>query len=423
MEHIIEKYYSKDNKVNNKKFIDVFESICINIEYWLSKEIFKNDISRIIYATDDNAFRKRIELLDNGKNENEQLTPEILDLPFGIYSVAGDIEPDDSDSTKRSVSNSVSGIYFPDEEINQRRVAVKQKFKAILFFNNRKTLREAFQLLFWEKEPEYEIHMYNEIEWRNRIIKLPMAIKIDELKSNSSEYKETDFLTKNEIFTITVEFTVRTYQLLINNIQKIFQLPMRFSNFIDTYEEDEEHIDYFTEQVVLLWAGQKFDIDVDSSKVDEDSEEIRAVKRVFDKNPYNIDVKRMPNDFTVDTITSYFEDNNSAGLLSYSFDEENSTTTSVRINYEIEKPEKLEELIFNIPTYKPVIVTDKEKTFIDINNLSEDSKYNIGITLKLNNGKIYYYNLTTQTKRDPNSKAPKKDKINYKAGLLGMHSY
>ena len=186
-----------------------------------------------------------------------------------------------------------------------------------------------------------------------------MAIKIDELKSNSSEYKETDFLTKNEIFTITVEFTVRTYQLLINNIQKIFQLPMRFSNFIDTYEEDEEHIDYFTEQVVLLWAGQKFDIDVDSSKVDEDSEEIQAVKRVFDKNPYNIDVKRMPNDFTVDTITSYFEDNNSSGLLSYSFDEENSTTTSVRINYEIEKPEKLEELIFNIPTYKPVIVTDK----------------------------------------------------------------
>ena len=133
------------------------------------------------------------------------------------------------------------------------------------------------------------MHMYNEIEWRNRIIKLPMAIKIDELKSNSSEYKETDFLTKNEIFTITVEFTVRTYQLLINNIQKIFQLPMRFSNFIDTYEEDEEHIDYFTEQVVLLWAGQKFDIDVDSSKVDEDSEEIQAVKRVFDKNPYNIE--------------------------------------------------------------------------------------------------------------------------------------
>ena len=39
------------------------------------------------------------------------------------------------------------------------------------------------------------------------------------------------------------------------------------------------------------------------------------------------------------------------------------------------------------------------------------------------NGKIYYYNLATQTKRDPNSKAPKKDKINYKAGLLGMHSY
>ena len=140
MEHIIEKYYSKDNKVNNKKFIDVFESICINIEYWLSKEIFKNDISRIIYATDDNAFRKRIELLDNGKNENDVLTPEILDLPFGIYSVAGDIEPDDSDSTKRSVSNSVSGIYFPDEEINQRRVAVKQKFKAILFFNNRLVL-------------------------------------------------------------------------------------------------------------------------------------------------------------------------------------------------------------------------------------------------------------------------------------------
>lgn len=423
MEHIIETYYSKNNPVNNKKFIDAFESTCIGIEYWLSTEIFDNDIKRVIYATDDNAFRKRLELLDKGKNEDDEFKPESLDIPFAVYSVAGDQEPDDQDVSRRSASNSVTGIFFPDDDMNMRRISVMQKFKSILFFNNRKTTREAYQKLFWEKEPEYPIMFFDRIEWRNHLVDLPVFIKIDDLKTNSSEYKETDFLTKNEIFTITIEFTVRTYQLLINNSRKIFQLPMKFSNFIDTYEEDEEHIDYFTEQVVLNWAGQKFDIDVDSDKVDTESEELASVKRVFDKNPYNLDIKRMPNDFTIDTITAYFEDNNTVGLKSYSFDEENSTTTSVRINYEFYEPDKLEEIIFNIPTYKPVVITDNEKTFVDIEGLSEDSKYNIAITLKYKNNKIYYYNLATQTKRDPNSKAPKKDRINYKAGLLGMHSY
>lgn len=423
MEHIIDNYYDKNNPVNKKKFIDTFMSTCINIEYWFAKEIFQDDISRIIYATDDNAFRKRVQLLDAGKNEYDILKPETLDIPFGVYSVAGDQEPDDQDASRRSASNSVTGIYFPDDEMRMRRIPVMQKFKAILFFNNRKAAREAYQLLFWEKEPEYPIMFYNNIEWRNHDVNLPCFIKIDELKTNSSEYKETDFLTKNEIFTITVEFTVRTYQLLVNNIKKIFQLPMKFSNFIDTYEEDEEHIDYFTEQVILTWAGQKFDIDVNPEHIDEESEDYQKVKRVFDKNPFNLDTKRIPNDFTIDTITSYFEDNNSAGLISYTFDEENSTTTSVRINYELEVPDKFEEISFYIPSYEPTIITDKEKTFVDIEGLSEDSKYNIAITLKLKNGKIYYYNIATQTKQDPESKAPKKEKINYKAGLLGMHSY
>lgn len=423
MEFIVDNYYNKNNPVNAKKFIDAYESTCIGIEYWLSTEIFQNDISRIIYATDDNAFRKRVELLDGGKNEDGEFKPEMLDLPFGIYSPAGDPEPDDQDISRKSISNSVTGIYFPEEDLRMRKIPTMQKFKAILFFNNKKALREAYQLLFWEKEPEYPIQFYDTIEWRNTEVKLPVFIKIDDLKTNSGEYKETDWLTKNEIYTITMEFTVRTYQLLINNIKKIFQLPMKFSNFIDTYEEDEEHIDYYTEQVILTWAGAKFKIDTDAENVNTDSEEYQSAKKVFDKNPYNLDTKRIPNDYTIDTITSYFEDYDVTELKTYLWNEELSTTTESVIDYTLSKPDNLESITFMIPTYEPIVITDKENTQVKFEGLSENSSYNMSITLKTKNGKNQYFNLKVSTKADPASKAPKKEKINYAAGLLGMHSY
>lgn len=63
-EEFIQKNYFNSTNI---KFVDVHRSNKVSIEAWLSKLIFHDDLSRIIYSAQDIAFRKRIESLEIGR--------------------------------------------------------------------------------------------------------------------------------------------------------------------------------------------------------------------------------------------------------------------------------------------------------------------------------------------------------------------
>ena len=115
---------------------------------FLPKEFFKGDFSRVIYSAQDIVFRRRIELLDSGK-DGEQMNVTNLNLPFCSYMQVGDPEEDDRLATKNA-SLAVLGIYQEDLGKNLRTVAVKTKYKATLFFHRRDDIRLAHQLMFWD---------------------------------------------------------------------------------------------------------------------------------------------------------------------------------------------------------------------------------------------------------------------------------
>lgn len=408
-----------------KKYVDIYRSINASIEWWISKLLFHDDLKRIVYATQDIAFRKRIETLDKGKNDEAPLKAEMLDLPFATYSQVGDVEPDDRPAAVNA-GESVDGVYFADEDRLMRSLAVMIKYKVVCFFSRRDDVQVAQQLTMWEQEPKSPIWLYSNVIWRNMKIDIPTFITVDNINTNP-DYKETDWLTKNKIFPMEIELTVRTYQLLINNVDKIIQLPIRFSKYKDTFEEDDPKETFLTEEVVLQWAAEKFDINIDEKDVDTENEDYRLFSPYFVEKQVTIPEQiasciKVPNEYTTDIIRGYWERDTSCVLNAYKYDEIKSTSNRARIAFKI-KPDTFQyfdRMVIYVPTKKPVKITDCHSTEAYIENLYPNSTYKATLTVYATDGTLANYFLTFTTKNSEDNFAPQPEKINKVNGLVGM---
>lgn len=421
-------WFSQISQTNSLKWIDTHRSSQCSIEWFLSKLFFNNDLTRVVYTTQDKAFQKRINLLDKEKNADGILRAESLDLPYACYWQQGDPEPDDRMASVNA-SQAVSGIYYETEDLTMRSTATKTKYKVVCFFSRRDEIREAYHLLFQEHVPSYPIHMYTTVMWRNIPIELPTNITIENVTTNP-DYKETEWLTKNRIFMMEIEMTVRSYNLLINNVGKVIQLPIRFGNIEDTFEEDEEHVDYFTEEVILKWAPQKFGLNFNTADIDKTNPEYIEKKwkllkdsDLTDDEKEHLDVQ-VPNRYTTDIIKAYFEDDPPQfDMCEYLFDEEKSTPYSAHIKYkfDIEQTELFGRVIFSIPTKEDVIVYDVNQTEIDFPNLHPNSEYKMSIRLFDKDDHLTVYNLKFKTPNCEENHSPQPERINFFNGLVGMH--
>lgn len=420
------------SELTDKKFIDVHLSIKVAVEWFLAK-LFKDDYTRVIYSAQDIVFRKRIEYLDNKSSydANAQIEPETLDLPFASYNATSDPEKDDRPNSV-SAAQAIIGEWDYDYETSIRSLAVKQTYKAIIFVSRRDEARIIQQLMLWEKEPSFPLRIYHTVEWRNNNLTIPVNITIESINTNP-DYKEMDWLTKNRIFPIEVELTVRTYQLLINSLDNFCQLPLRFSNVIDTYNELEPPTEYITEKVVLNWASEKFNLDTDNEKVDYDSDDIQAILR----SPYYFDQKELteaeklqsvanvPTNYTTDTITAYFQEDYSVELNFVSYNKNKSTPTTAYFEFAV-KPacyKYFDKLVFSIPAKEDIIITDCKARNTTFPGLVQNSEYKVSVMAYGTDGSIKTYYLTINTPEDGNDNSPTPEKINKRAGLVGMRLF
>lgn len=419
-EEFIQKNYFNSTNI---KFVDVHRSNKVSIEAWLSKLIFHNDLSRIVYSTPDMAFRKRVESLDYGKDDEAPLKPEMLSLPFASFYMSGDPEPDDRMAAVNA-TESVTGLYYEAEDRLMRTTAVKTKYKITLYFSRLDDVRIAQQLLYWEMIPKHPIWMYNNVKWRGINVSLPTYVTIDSINTNP-DYKERDWLTKNRIFPIDVELTSRSYQLGINNVDKIIQLPMRFANYKDEFEEDE-YVEYMTEEVVLDWAARKWSIDVDTSAVNTEDPTYQLYSPYFVSHEMTegelAETVALPNEYMTETIRAYWQEDTTCTLSKYMYDENLSTPDKARIAFKV-KPSMFkyfDHMELYIPTKNVVRVDDCHATEAYIEGLYPNSEYKLTITLYSLDNTLQRYYLSFKTKDSPENEAPQPEKINSCPGLVGM---
>jgi hypothetical protein len=424
-------FFSSD--LTDKKFIDIHLSVKVAIEWFLAQEFYKGDMTRIMYSEPEIAFRKRIEYNDkkDSYDEDAEIAPESLNLPFSSYYASSDPEPDDRPSSV-SAAQSIIGEWDNEYEMNIRSLAVKQTYKITMFVARRDEARLVQQLYLWESQPKYPLRIYHTIELRNNNLSVPINLTIENINTNP-DYKERDWLTKNRIFPIEVEVTVRTYQLLINSLDNFCQLPLRFSNVIDTYDELNPPTEYITEKVILNWASEKFDLNMDEEDVDYESDDIQAIL----KSPYYFDQKQLseaeklqscaaiPTNYTTDTISAYFQEDYSVELNFVRYNKDKSKPTEAFFEFMV-KPacfKYFDRLVFSIPAKEDVVVTDCKARTVTYPGLVQNSEYKVTVMAYGTDGSIKTYFLTIVTPEDGNDASPTPEKINKRNGLVGMRLF
>lgn len=429
-EYITTSSFSRNNPVNDLKWINPHRSIKVAYEWFLNKLLFSNfddGLSRIIYSTKEIAFRKRIEMLDKGKNkETEYANPVTLDLPYAIYWRDGDPEKDE---IRMNAGQSIFGHYLPEYDRTLRAWAMQCKYKVVFFYSRQDEVLEALNLIHQEQYPDHPEFIYTPIKWRNKDLNYPVNITIDSVNSNPA-YDETAWLKEKKIFMVEIETTVRYYNLQINNVKKVIHLPIKWQQFKDDYEEDAEEDETVTEEVILNWAAVKFNIDIDPSKIDTSDPEYKEIEQHYFLPQEDSEEGRKkqaaiwPNEYTTDIIQDYFEGYAPCYLDEYYYAESESTSTEAKINYTIAENQKdnLASIEFTIPTKDKVIITDKTQESVIIKDLLPNSEYKCTIKVRTQADYFHIYYLSFRTKDDENNKAPKPGKINFSAGLVGMHS-
>ena len=151
--------------------------------------LFKDDLDRVIYATNDFAFRRRLQL----ENSNSD-----LNLPFmNLY-----IDSIDSDTDREwwhSVTNT-HGIYIPELRKSLRLLPMKVSFEASVFIHKAVDQQVVFEEMSWDAGNETILEPTIEIAGQS--VKLPGVLNYD--LDFDTEYKESDWLEKSRIRVIGV---------------------------------------------------------------------------------------------------------------------------------------------------------------------------------------------------------------------------
>lgn len=379
-------YYSK----NAKKFIDIHRSIQIAVESFLATTLLKGDFSKIVYCTPDICFRRRVELVDAEHKDMTSIQPVNLDLPFASYCQTSDFEPDDRSFVMQS-AQAIVGEYLEDFGHRLRNLPVKSTYKATVFFSRRDEIRMAHQILFWDKYPQAPIWIRNNVIWNNKLLAIPCNITIENI-SSKTDYQESDFLTQSKIFPLDIEMTVRSYQVLIPNIDRIIDLPVRWGNTYspETYEDDDNI--YITQEAILVFANHKYGFDIVPRNINYLDEEVQInAEKFFSKKTYTLAqledmCGKLPNYQTNDILEGYWTETYEVALNRLSVVQK--TDHSCTISYQLKPADKkfFKSITFYIPAHPEIVITDPNQSVVEIDGLYARSKYEIKVvTLSIHN--------------------------------------
>ncbi len=346
MEEIRETFYYE-----HSKFPNVFYAINIALEQFLGRELFKGDLSRVQYASEEYAFRQRLNLLAQAGSPSIKA----LDLPFLSYYRNGSWEIDDRPGVQAAVT-AVEGIR--EESLGYQKLYflnMKTSYKFVAFFSSDKDAQLAYEILSWIRYPSAKQFKFSGVYYKEYELDIPIQFWTKNI-SFSPNFNETEWLQKNRIFPITFEVEVKS---------AILAHQPQVSSSI--FPIDEEL--YITKKVLLDFLAYKGSKDFMSE----------------DHLDFEVDYVFNPDPELYGTLTLG-----------------SSTLTSITVNWDYN--ELCEELYTDnvkivVNNFVEFDVPKSDKTYT-ITELVPNSTYNISIWFTSLDGKVTKYSLATQTSQD-----------------------
>ncbi len=408
----IKGYY---DSLDRKDYISTDLMVKVGLEWFLSSLLFKGDVTRVLYSKEDIVFRRRTETVGTGfvKGEND-LNHVSLNLPFACYSAAGSYEEDDRIASMNT-SAAVKGWISPETGIVVKAMPVKINYQVTVFYSRLRDVDKGAQLLYWEQYPKAPVYMSVENDIAGMKVNVPINVTIESIDQNP-EYAEKEWLSKSKIFPIKVGLTIRSYQILIEDVENTIKLPIRFSGL---YAYNDEDI-VFTQKTSLIWANEKWtphikseinlaEIDAEemvpdmrNTLVRDETDDREAVytddngKEAILNNNGKI-IKEKVDDVITDTIEGYFNQDRQCTLDELK--QASQTENSVTISWEIKESEiiNFESITVYIPGFCSQGVYDSSIKELTINGLNPGSTYECTVILYSNNDTKITYNLKLKT--------------------------
>jgi Fibronectin type III domain len=193
------------NYYNQDKFSNTFYLIMIAIETYFSKNLFKDDLTRVFYASEAYAFRQRLNLLaaQGADSINE------LQLPFMSYFREGNWKND----TRAAVQNATAALAgFPESVISYqllRFLQVMATFSCICFANSDADAQLMYEILLWIQQPAPKQFTFGSMDYLGGTFDIPITFAIENLEFNPST-NEKDWLVKNRVFLIKFDLVVKS---------------------------------------------------------------------------------------------------------------------------------------------------------------------------------------------------------------------
>lgn len=211
-------------------FLNILYSTDISLIQHFADLFFDGDASRVIYASNAYAFRKRAD--DNEGN---------LNLPF-INIHMNNYMPGERLRWNSPVYS--QGIYVPELQQKVRAAPVTLDYEASFWCHTDYDIKYAFSEFVWDTDNKTILKP--SVEVAEETIDFPAHLSYDGLDFNP-EYTEQDWLERNKIHSASIDFQIETLALKMNSDISIpervlFNFVMSKGEEVGSIEEAREYL-------------------------------------------------------------------------------------------------------------------------------------------------------------------------------------
>lgn len=194
------------NYYDTSKFSNTFIISTVALETFFINNIFRSDGTRVLYASEAFAFRRRLELLSKAGGNNVFQ----LQFPFMTYWRDNNYSIDDRPAVQ-SATAALTG--YADESLGGqvlRFLQVKTQFTCVLWMNSDLDAQMAHEQLLWMQNPSAkQWTMPGAITYNGVSLDMPIILSIENIQFNPN-YTEVEWLKRNRVLPIKFNVTIRT---------------------------------------------------------------------------------------------------------------------------------------------------------------------------------------------------------------------
>lgn len=233
---------------NSKKFINNYLSSILAMDEYFGEYMFPNDPSRIIYSSNDFAFRRRLQL-QSKEDTTSVFQLNSLDMPFMNFAItSGGL----SSNTDRNLKNNQLEKLGVMDWISKKKIKatpLKIDFEGTFFSTEEIDIQHLFSMMQFDDALETIIRPKFQIG--EEIYENYAYLEYNSIQYNPN-YNEKDWLEQNRIRTISLDFSLSTY--LVDVDDSDFWIPksvlVGFANTKKLELEDIDDYDVVLEGVI-----------------------------------------------------------------------------------------------------------------------------------------------------------------------------